>query len=71
MLGFWIGEGRAEEDCPEVGEGRDVSGYDEVCEHCAEDVPGPDAAERKASFGFRGPTVGIGRRFGEVHERDG
>ena len=50
MLRFWVGDRRAKEDGPEIGECCDVTRYDEVREHCADDVPGPDTAEGKSSF---------------------
>ena len=53
-----------EVDEPEVAEGADVHGEDEVAEEGAEDVGGPDAAEREFAFGFR--FGGGGGGFGEA-----
>ena len=61
--GCWC-DRRAEEDGPEVRECCDVTCYYEVCEHGAQDVPGPDPAEGKASFGFWCGNAG----GGEVRE---
>lgn len=61
LLG-WFPGGGAEEDGPEVGEGCDVACDDEVCEHGADDIPCPDAAEGESSFWFggnRGDLAGV------------
>ena len=68
-MGGGRGEGRVEAwggevDEPEVVEGADVHGEDEVAEEGEEDVASPDAVEGEFAFGFWFGRGGVG--FGEA-----